>query len=258
MATNKIEKKDYENDLNELLLQEQRQTDNKPLSLKDIHTSLRLAFIRKVYGILSCQLLMTTLFCLISMYSESFYAFQISFWPLLIISLIGTLVIAIIVSCYPDQLRKVPRNYIILFTFTLFESYIISFICGTYNPQLVFMAAFMTFAMVLGLTVYAMTTKTDITTKGGLLCILSVVLLVLTIFSIFTDNPFINILICSFGIFVFGFYLIYDTQLILDNKTNSLSSEDYILASFVLYLDIINLFLYILELLSLLFGRGNN
>jgi FtsH-binding integral membrane protein len=34
----------------------------------------RLAFIRKVYGIIGCQLLLTAFICWVSMYSDSFLA----------------------------------------------------------------------------------------------------------------------------------------------------------------------------------------
>ena len=53
------------------------------------------------------------------------------------------------------------------------------------------------------------------------------------------------------GTILFSSYLIYDTQLILEGRHKrsiQISSEDYIMAAMSLYLDIIILFLYILEL----------
>ena len=57
------------------------------------------------------------------------------------------------------------------------------------------------------------------------------------------------------AICLFGIYLIYDTQLILGNKENSIDLDDYILGAFMLYTDIVNLFLQILQLLQLLNGN---
>ena len=54
---------------------------------------------------------------------------------------------------------------------------------------------------------------------------------------------FLNIL----GIGLFSLYLIYDIQLIEGNQKYKLSEDDYILGVIMLYLDIINLFLYILS-----------
>jgi FtsH-binding integral membrane protein len=55
---------------------------------------------------------------------------------------------------------------------------------------------------------------------------------------------------------LFAGYVLYDTQLIIGNKSNKFTEEDYILAAMNLYLDIINIFLEILKLLELI--RGNN
>lgn len=59
--------------------------------------------------------------------------------------------------------RKVPINYIVLGLFTLFESYMVSFVCYMYTPQSVILAATATLAATIGLTYYAMTTKEDFT-----------------------------------------------------------------------------------------------
>lgn len=55
---------------------------------------------------------------------------------------------------------------------------------------------------------------------------------------------------CTLGIFVYGVYLLIDTQLICGGHTWQLSEEDYILGALILYMDIIILFLKILSLLA--------
>ena len=219
-----------------------------------INVAIRLGFIRKVYGILSCQLLMSTIMCALSMYSKSFFQFQAENAGLLIFSILVTLVLPCLAMCFNDLFRKVPTNYIFLGTFTFFESYLISFICGASNPRLVFMAASMTFAMVLGLTVYAMTTKTDITMMGGMIFILGMSVFLLALFAMFTNNKLIHVFISTLWIIIFGVYLVYDTQLIMGNGELKLTVDDYILASFMLYLDIVNLFLNLLQILNIVSG----
>ena len=56
---------------------------------------------------------------------------------------------------------------------------------------------------------------------------------------------------------LYGFYLVYDTQLIMGGKSYEISMDDYIfgkisliLAAVMLYIDIIQLFLEILKLLN--------
>ena len=55
----------------------------------------------------------------------------------------------------------------------------------------------------------------------------------------------------SLGALIFCFYLIFDTQLMIGGKHKySISPEEYIVAALNLYLDIINLFLYILMIVG--------
>jgi FtsH-binding integral membrane protein len=157
---------------------------NSILNEVRIDQAIRLGFIRKVYGILSAQMLLTTFMCFLSMFSNSFLRFQIENIWLIYIAMICTLILPCLIFCYEDLFRKVPTNYVILGVFTLFESYIVGFICGVTNPRVVFMAAFMTLAMVIGLTLYAMTTKTDITMQGGALFIIGMAILLMAIFAL--------------------------------------------------------------------------
>ena len=48
----------------------------------------------------------------------------------------------------------------------------------------------------------------------------------------------------------YGFYIIYDTQLIVGGRKHELSYDDYIIGALMLYVDIIGLFLELLELLN--------
>ena len=58
-----------------------------------------------------------------------------------------------------------------------------------------------------------------------------------------------NIGYSAVGCLIFSLYLIYDTQIMLGGKHKySLSPEEYIFAALNLYLDIINLFLYLLSI----------
>lgn len=102
-------------------------------------------------------------------------------------------------------------------------------------------------------TIYAFTTETDFTTSWGILLVLSAAVLCLGIVTMFTSSPFLRNLYCALGVVLFGIYLIVDTQMLLGGRTIELTVDDYVLASFCLYVDIIQIFLYLLELL-----RGNN
>jgi FtsH-binding integral membrane protein len=59
--------------------------------------------------------------------------------------------------------KKVPKNYIILFIYTLCESILLSFICSVAQPEVVLLAAGILVLLVGGLIIYALKTQNDIT-----------------------------------------------------------------------------------------------
>ena len=212
----------------------------------------RIGFVRKVYGIVSIQLIFTTLMSYMSM-ETSFGSFQQQNPGLLLVALVVNFITMIAVFCCGNIAKRVPTNYILLSIFTFTEAYMVSGICTVYDPITVIMACAMTAAMTIALTIYACTTKTDITMYGGALFIAGCGLLLLCIFGFFFQNLIFQVLICVACICLYGFYLIYDTQLIVGgDRSYQLSLDDYIIGAIIIYIDIIVLFLRILQLLSYL------
>ncbi len=224
---------------------------------KEINVSIRMGFIRKVYGILSAQLLLTTLFVSLT-FSDSwalFFNTNIAvFWICLALSLIT----AIVLICFKNVARSVPLNYILLTIWTFCESWMVATCASFYEPTTVFIAAALTAAVTCGLTVYACTTKTDFTFCGGMLFAGSVLMFFMgLLFLIFgmgkygsTSFKIINILYCGMGVLLYSIYLIYDTQLVMGKFGNEYSIDDYIIAAMNIYIDIIQLFLYILRMVG--------
>lgn len=94
-------------------------------------------------------------------------------------------------------------------------SYICSIVAIENGSQVVVVAAVMTFAIVLALTLYAIFTKEDFTVKWGIVIVLLIAMLMLGIFSIFAWSPFLDNLYCTLGVIVFGIYIVIDTQMIV-------------------------------------------
>ncbi|KAM3144658.1 hypothetical protein pb186bvf_003265 [Paramecium bursaria] len=224
----------------------------------------RKGFIVKVYTLLSLQLGVTFLFCVIANFSPGFRdlltknnTLSVFSWVCFAISFITEIAI----FCCKGVAKKVPNNYIALFIFTVTFSVVIAATCSVcYNAfsnggTLVLISALLTFAVTAALTAYACTTKTDITMKGGALWIIAIVLLTASIISIFYFSLILQVLICCLVIICYGFYLIYDTQLIMGGKAHELSIDDYVIATMLIYIDIIILFLRILQILMILFGK---
>lgn len=182
-----------------------------------------------------------------------YYYFDLIYlgFALLIFSIISSFVVVIFLVCPCFSFaRKTPTNYILLFLFTACEGYMVSYSCAVTEKSIVLMAAAMTLGVTVSLTIYAYTTKQDFTMMGGILFVISAVFFMFGFFLLFTNIYFLHVIYSALGVILYGVYLIYDTQLILGGKHQELSIDDYIVGALMLYLDIIMIFLYILDLFS--------
>ena len=220
---------------------------------EQIENSIRLNFIRKVYGILSIQLTIRFLMCALT-FIKTINEFIIANKYLINLSFIiqiGLVFVIIINSCFGNNLLRVtPYNYIILFTYTFSLSYMISFICAFLNPQIIILAVCLTMIVTLALTVYALKMKNEFSVGKCFVLILICNLIEFFFCAFFTRLTFVYSFELILGIFVYSVYLIYDTQLIYSKIGRGYNIDDYILAALNIYIDIIQLFIRILQILA--------
>ena len=114
------------------------------------------------------------------------------------------------------------------------------------------MAGIATIAITLALTLFAFQTKYDCTGMGGFLLSSLTGLIVIQIVNIFVKSSSIQLMAASFGLIIFSGYLIYDTQLIVGgtHRKYEFSTDDHVFATINLYLDIVNIFVNLLQLLD--------
>ena len=147
--------------------------------------------------------------------------------------------------------KKVPHNYLFLFLFTFANGWLASITCLRMNPMVVLEAALLTLAVVIGITIYAMTTSSDFTYCGAFLWIASMIFSMgsMLLYAFGIHNSFFQAVV---GVILFSCYLVWDTQMIMggDEKRAQFDEDSYILAAVSLYLDIINLFLNLLQILN--------
>jgi FtsH-binding integral membrane protein len=75
-------------------------------------------------------------------------------------------------------------------------------------------------------------------------------MLMFGIFTIILWSPILNNLYCCLGVILFGVYLVIDTQLVIGGRRLEISMDDYVVGALILYMDIIQIFLYLLRILG--------
>lgn len=210
------------------------------------------AHVIAVYGLLSMQLGVTLATTLLFIYNSSVKNFVFEHPGLLYSAYALMLVVIIALACCGNVRRQYPTNYILLATFTIATSYLVGTISATYETETVLLALVMTMGVTIGLTVYAFQTKRDFTMMGGFLFSLLFIFIIWGFLQIWYRGPIANTLYAGVGAIIFSLYIVYDTQLIIGGKHKKyqLSPDEYVFAALNIYLDVINLFLYILALLG--------
>ncbi|NXY43539.1 LFG4 protein, partial [Ceuthmochares aereus] len=205
---------------------------------------IRMAFLRKVYSILSIQVLLTTVTSAIFLYSTGVQAFVHERPALLLISGLGSLAVIVALIFYRHQH---PVNLYLLFGFTLLEALTVAIAVSFYDVSIVLQAFILTTAVFLVLTTYTLQSKRDFSKFGaGYVVVLIFFLIVLFVKILFFYSETMELVFAAAGALLFCGFIIYDTHLLM----HKLSPEEYILAAINLYLDIINLFLHLLRLLE--------
>ena len=219
-----------------------------------INYMIRRGFIIKTYGILLSQLAITCLFICLSfaksvkeyLTSTGFYSsgFFIAFISIFVLVTIG---VCIMFSCFTETAKKFPINYILLFAFTLSMSFYCLVFCSFFDTSDVIAAGLLTIAATIGLTVYAIKTKEDFTFCGGFLFSFTFLLVFSGCFYFWVGLTAVWLML---GIMIYSLYIVFDTQLIMGQLGLKYNIDDYCLAALNLYIDIIYLFLKILQLIG--------
>lgn len=213
--------------------------------------SIRRGFIRKVYSILMLQLVVTTSIIAIFTYHEPTKRFVRGNTAFFYGSFGVMLVCLICMACCSSVRRKAPMNFIFLGIFTLAESFMLGTAAAAFSKEEVVMAAGFTAVVCFALTIFALQTKWDFTILGGALFAGVIILLIFGIVVAFIPGKAATIAYASCGALLFSVYLVYDTQMMMGGKHKySISPEEYIFAALNLYLDIINIFIYILTIIG--------
>ena len=154
-------------------------------------------------------------------------------------------------------INKPGINIFLLYLFTFLEGLglapLISLYLAANLGNILGEAFLITSVTSFGLAAYAWTTKRDFSGLGSKLFLGLILLLVASLVSIFFHSTFFVLLICVAGVGLFSAYLLYYVQrakYMADTLPNAIG------LTVSIFITVLNLFLYILEILTILQG-GN-
>jgi len=102
------------------------------------------------------------------------------------------------------------------------------------------------------MAIYGATTKRDLTKLGSMLMMAVIGSIIATLVNLFFQNSLFNLIISVAGVLVFAGLTVYNTQRLTQMAQQMVTEEDTgrfaIYGALTLYLDFINLFIYMLRL----------
>ncbi|KAJ7396496.1 Protein lifeguard 3 [Pitangus sulphuratus] len=249
---------------------------------------VRHTFIRKVYAIISLQLLVTVGIISVFTFVHPVRYFVQKNVAIYYASYAVFLVTYLVLVCCQGPRRRFPWNIILLSIFTLAMGLMTGTIASMYKTNAVLIAMLITAIVAIIVTIFCFQTKArrdallcpalgrdpvngdtlgspvtyvcvsphqvDFTSCPGLFCVLGIVVMVTGIITAivlsFKYVPWLHMLYAAIGAIAFTLFLAYDTQLVLGNRKNTLSPEEYIYGALTIYTDIIYIFTFLLQIVG--------
>lgn len=201
--------------------------------------------LRKTYFLLSLTLLFSAALAAFAMKTNA----PALGWLAQIIGMFGLLFLTM-------WLRNSFWGVISIFAFTGFCGYTLGPLLNMYiaeftnGSQLILTSLGATGVIFVALSAYVLTTKKDFSYLGGFLFIALLAAILVSVASMIFNLPMTQVVLSGAFVIIFSGYILYNTSQILNN-----GETNYIMATISLYLDILNLFLALLRILSYFSGN---
>ncbi|MBF0154876.1 MAG: Bax inhibitor-1/YccA family protein [Magnetococcales bacterium] len=211
-------------------------TESGPASTTDVRDAA-VDYLKQVYVLLAASLLVSVAAGFVGMRTP----FALEHPIVLLVLELGAFFLAL-------KVKNTPT----LFLFTGISGFAIGPVIAIYVGRgmsgAVGQAMFLTAAIFVGMTFYAMTTRRNLSMLGTFLFAGLIVLLVGSLLNMFFHSSAVSFALSAAGALIFSLYIAWETQMLKENPWAVTPQE----AALSMYLNVVNLFLSLLRLLGIL------
>ncbi|MDB4917339.1 MAG: hypothetical protein JWM95_4983 [Gemmatimonadetes bacterium] len=147
--------------------------------------------------------------------------------------------------------RTYPANILLTLVFTFIEGIFIApflYFAESRTPGIIGQAGLLTLSTFGVLSLYAVMSKRDFSAWGSFFMVGLWVLIATSLLSYFFQSALVSLWISAGTVLVFSGLLVFDTWRIV--RSGQYGPDDYVLAAVQIYLDLLNLFLAIVNILG--------
>ena len=214
---------------------------------------------RKVYQYMAFGLILTALTAYLTASSRAMLYFMFSSRAPMIVIAVAEIGLVMYLSAAINKVSSGTALMLFLI-YSLLNGLLCSSVLLVYTGESVYKAFISTAGMFGAMSIYGLMTKRDLTSMGSFLRMGLFGLIIAMVINMFVGSSTGDLYISIFGIIIFMGLTAYDTAKIktmaydFDGRDDEMTGKVAVIGALALYLDFINIFLYLLRL----FGRERN
>lgn len=212
--------------------------------------------VTKVYGEMTIGILVTAVVAVLGQITGAYYSFLMATGMVGLIGLcVVQIALAVVLGMRVTKMKSATAR-VMFYVYAALMGFTLSSIFMVYDLSSIGVALGVTAAFFFALTMFGMTTKFNMLKAGPILMIGLIVLIISQIVLAFVQVDGMTKIVCAIGLILFAGMTIYDAQstraLLTEYEAQGpeMVKKISILCALNLYLDFVNMFLYILQLLG--------
>ena len=229
-------------------------TINTPMTYNS--EEARRVSVTKVYGEMTIGILVTAVVAVLGQITGAYYSFLMATGMVGLIGLcVVQIALAVVLGMRVTKMKSATAR-VMFYVYAALMGFTLSSIFMVYDLGSIGVALGVTAAFFFALTMFGMTTKFNMLKAGPILMIGLIVLIISQIVLAFVQVDGMTKIVCAIGLILFAGMTIYDAQstraLLTEYEAQGpeMVKKISILCALNLYLDFVNMFLYILQLLG--------
>lgn len=238
-----------------------KQLEPKPINISEKYDANLRSYMVGIYSYMSAALGLTGLVAIFSAYSQTIIdlLYIVTDKQLVGLSPFGWIVaiapigISLIFSSGLNKMNILTVQ-MLFWLYSILLGLSLSSIFLIYTGESIANIFFITAITFGSMSLYGYTTKADLTSLGSFLFMGLIGLIITTLVNLFLKNSGLTFAISIIGVFIFIGLTAFDTQrikniyFVAETNDNELIAKVTIISALVLYLDFINMFMYLLQL----------
>ena len=214
-------------------------------------------FMVKVYGWMCFALAITGFMSLFVVHFEPLLNFFVSHTGVFIFLLIAEVLLVVMLSARVEKMSLFTCTLLFL-AYSILNGITLAPLFLVYTASSIASTFFIVSGTFAAMSLFGYFTKQDLTKWGNILIMALVGLIIATLVNLFVHSTWVYWITTYAGVFIFIGLIAYDTQKLKDMSAITLEETEEgrkmtIMGALTLYLDFINLFIYLLRI----FGKRN-